>query len=90
MKRVERKLFAINDRLAALAIERSNVVAELDTLRDISVESQSDAMYYDEAIDRVDARLTAADVARFERVLAKLDAVRAHLDTRRSRLLEKL
>ena len=47
-------------------------------------------MYYDEAVDRADARLTAADVARFENVLADLDAERAHLERKRTTLLGKL
>ena len=90
MKRTEKKLFAIADRLEALAAERANVVAELDTLRDIAVESQSDAMYYDEALDRIDARLTAGDVARFEKVLARLDSERDGLEATRATLLGKL
>ncbi len=90
MKRVEKKLFALGDRLNALESERANVSAELAELREIAVESESDAMYYDEAIDRVDARLTAGDVARFERLLAKLDKERADLEHRRSQLLDKL
>ncbi len=90
VKRVEKKLFAVADRLEALARERAHVVAELDELREIAVESQSDAMYYDEAIDRVDARLTAGDVARFERLLARLDHERTQLEAKRAKLLDKL
>ena len=90
MKRVEKQLFGIGDRLQALATERANVMAELDTLREIAADSASDAMYYDEAVDRADARLTAADVARFENVLADLDAQRAHLERKRTTLLGKL
>lgn len=90
MKRIEKRLFAIGDRLEALARERAEVAAELDTLRDISVDSQTDAMYYDEAIDRIDARLTAADVQRFERVLSDLEAECAQLERRRASLLEEL
>ena len=74
INRVERKLLTIGDRLQALRSDRADVVAELDELREIAVESESDATYYDEAIDRADARLTAGDVSRFERLLAKLDS----------------
>ena len=90
MRRVEKKLFALGDRLEALARERAGVVAELGELREIAVESESDAMYYGEAIDRVDARLTAGDVERFERLLSKLDGERASLEARRADLLDKI
>ena len=90
INRVERKLLSIGDRLQALRRDRADVVAELDELREIAVESESDATYYDEAIDRAEARLTAGDVSRFERLLAKLDSERDHLERRRVRLLDKL
>ena len=83
INRVERKLLTIGDRLQALRSDRADVVAELDELREIAVESESDATYYDEAIDRADARLTAGDVSRFERLLAKLDSERDQLERRR-------
>ena len=90
MKRLEKKLFALGDRLKALAQERAAVVAELDQLREIAVESESDAMYYDEAVDRVDSRLTAADVVRFEKVLTDLDLQRSQLEQKRAILLDQL
>ena len=90
INRVERKLLTIGDRLQTLRRDRADVVAELDELREIAVESESDATYYDEAIDRADARLTAGDVSRFERLLAKLDSERDQLEQRRVRLLDKL
>ena len=90
VKRLEKKLFALSDRIESLARERAAVEAELSELREIAGESESDAIYYDEAIDRVDARLTAADVARFERVLADLDSERSQLEQRRVTLLDRL
>ena len=90
MKRLEKKLFVLSDRIESLARERAAVEAELSELQEIAVESESDAIYYDEAIDRVDARLTAVDVARFERVLADLDSERAQLEQRRVTLLDRL
>ena len=90
MKRIEKKLFAFGDRLNALAVERASVVAELAELREIAVESESDAMYYDEVLDRKDARLTAADVTRFEKLLSDLDSEREDVEQKRAELIEKL
>ena len=54
MNRTEKKLFAIGDRLAELARERNEVATELSELDEIAAESAGDAVYYDEALDRVD------------------------------------
>ena len=90
MKRVEKKLFAIGDRIGDLDRQRREVQAELDELREIAAESAADAVYYDEALDRKDARLTSADVERFEKILKRIEGERADLEAKRAKLMEKL
>jgi hypothetical protein len=90
IKRRERKLFAIGDRLEA--IERELVLAreELTYHRHLDDDTQRDAAVTDSPIDRADARETAGDVARFETLIRKLESERADLENQRARLLAKL
>lgn len=90
MKRTEKKLFSIADRLEQLNNQQLEVEAELAELREIAAESASDAVYYDEALDRKDARLTSADVKRFERILRQIDFERTVLERKRGKLLDRL
>ncbi len=89
MRRIEKKLFALNDRLAGLRHERDQVEAELSMHRHINDDAQRDAAG-GHAADRAEAHETAADVARFERHLRKLDAIEHRLEQRRRRLLGRL
>jgi seryl-tRNA synthetase len=90
MRRTERKLFALNDRLAALREERRNVEEELMVHRHLDDDAQRDAAVSGHAADRADAADTAADVVRFERHLRKLEAEEARLEAKRQRLLGRL
>ena len=87
MKRIEAKIFHINDRLARLADEQDAAEAELSALRLIDADAQRDAML---GYDKLEATSTEGDVRRFERVLLEIDRSRAWLLERRQRLLDRL
>lgn len=89
MRRIEKKLFVLNDRLAELRRQRSQVEAELNMHRHINDDAQRDAAG-GHAADRAEAHETAADVARFERHLRRIDAAERRLEQRRRRLLGRL
>ena len=90
MGRVERKLLTINDQLASLQTEEQQVADELSFHRSLADDAARDAAVFGDPIERENAALTAADVRRFERRLAKIVDQRQKLEARRSRLLEKL
>ena len=87
VKRIEAKIFRINDRLARLADEQDVAEAELSALRLIDADAQRDAML---GYDKLEATSTHGDVRRFERVLLEIDRRRAWLLGRRQRLLDRL
>ncbi|CAN5849284.1 hypothetical protein BH23ACT5_BH23ACT5_22090 [soil metagenome] len=89
MRRIHQRLFKLNDRLAELADEERRVREELDMHRAIDDDARADAAIGN-YIDREEAGLTAADVARFERSLRSIRLRREKLDAQRLRLLEKL
>jgi hypothetical protein len=90
MGRIENKLFAINDALAELDEEERSVAAELEYHRHIADDTERDAIVRGGEFDRLDAGLSVADVARFERRLAEIGRRRAKLAATQSRLLAKL
>ena len=90
MGRVERKLLAINDQLTALNEEERQVADELSFHRSLADDAARDAVVFADPIERENAAITAADVRRFERRLAKIVDQRQKLEARRARLLEKL
>ena len=90
MGRVERKLLAISDQLAGLQTEEQQVADELSFHRSLADDAARDAAVFGDPIERENAALTAADVRRFERRLAKIVDQRQKLEARRTRLLEKL
>ena len=90
MKRVERKLFAIGDRLAKVEGELVLAREELVYHQHLDDDAQRDAAVSGSPIDRADARETAGDVARFEALIRKLESERASLQEERTRLLAKL
>lgn len=81
LKRIHRRLFRLNDEIAAIDEEIAGVTAELEYHRSIDADARRDAEVGN-YIDREEAGLTAADVLRFERLLD-------HLATRRSALIDK-
>ena len=89
VKRIHRRIFRLNDKIAKLEKESSQVAAELEYHRSINEDAQRDAVGGN-YIDREEAGLTAGDVRRFERTLADLDARREKLVEKRDYLLGTL
>ena len=89
LKRVHRRIFRLNEKIAKLEKEASQVEAELEYHRSINEDAQRDAAVGN-YIDREEAGLTAADVKRFESTLADLDSKRETSVTKRDRLLANL
>ena len=89
VKRVHRKLFRLNEEIAALQAEAGQVAAELEYHRSINDDAQRDAAVGN-YIDREEAGLTRADVRRFEKTLAHLEERTAKLVAKRDRLLSTL
>jgi len=88
VKRVHRRLFRLNEKIAALQTEAGQVAAELEFHRSINDDAQRDAAVGN-YIDREEAGLTAADVRRFESTLTHLEEKTAKLVEKRDRLLAK-
>jgi hypothetical protein len=86
VKRVHRRLFRLNDKIAKLQAEAENVAAELEYHRSINDDAQRDAAVGN-YIDREEAGLTAADVRRFEKTLTDLETKTAKLVAKRDHLL---
>jgi len=89
LKRVHRRIFRLNDKIASLEKEASQVTAELEYHRSINDDAQRDAAVGN-YIDREEAGLTAGDVRRFEKTLADLDAKREKLLSKRDYLIATL
>ena len=87
---VHRRLFRLNETLARLAEEERLAAAELEIHRHLDDDARRDAAVSGNPIDREDARDTAADVARFRRLVAGLQEKRRHLEAKRDRLLARL
>lgn len=86
LKRVHRRLFRLNDKIAKLESEIAAASAELEYHRSINDDAQRDAAVGN-YIDREEAGATAADVRRFEDTIAKLDTKRLRLIEKRDHLL---
>ena len=89
VKRIHRRIFRLNDKIASLEKEAGQVSAELEYHRSINEDAQRDAAVGN-YIDREEAGLTSADVRRFEKTLAELDAKREKLSSKRDYLLATL
>ena len=87
IKRRERKLFAIGDRLEAIERELTLAREELIYHQHLDDDTQRDASVSGSPIDRADARETSGDVARFESLIRRLELERAGSDRTRTRLL---
>ncbi|MDF1594473.1 MAG: hypothetical protein P1T08_00055 [Acidimicrobiia bacterium] len=90
MSRTERRIFQMNERLAELEREEAQVFEELQFHRHLNDDAQRDAAVSDHPEDRAGARQTAADVARFERAVAEVQARRLRLEEKRGKLLDRL
>ena len=89
VKRVHRKLFRLNDKIASLEAEAAQVAVELEYHRSINEDAQRDAAVGN-YIDREEAGATASDVRRFEKTLGDLNARIARLTAKRDALLNGL
>jgi RNA polymerase-binding transcription factor DksA len=76
IRSLERKLLSLND-------ERALLLEELSDHRDLADDAAQDAAVFDSPVDREAAYLTAADVARIEKLLSKNEHAR-------ERILKKL
>jgi len=90
MRKIERKLFVLNDQIAALLRDEELARGELDFHRHLHDDAARDAAASDHPLDRSDARDTGLDVARFERHIDDLRKSRERLERQRDRLLAKL
>jgi hypothetical protein len=90
MRRIEKKLFAIGDRLATISSELHLAREELIYHRHLDDDARRDAAVSGSPIDRADARETSSDVARFEDLIARLETEREALEAHRARLLDRL
>ncbi len=89
LKRIHRRLFRLNEKIAEIDAEARQVAAELEYHRSINEDAQRDATIGNH-IDREEAGLTAADVRRFEKTLDDLETRRAKLVRKRDALLDRL
>lgn len=89
LKRIHRRIFRLNDKIAVLEKEAHQTSAELEYHRSINDDAQRDAVGGN-YIDREEAGLTSADVRRFEKTIADLDAKREKLEAKRDHLLATL
>lgn len=89
LKRVHRRIFRLNDKIASLEAEITNTRAELEYHRSINDDAQRDASVGN-YIDREEAGATAADVRRFERTIAQLEEKQARLNEKRNHLVATL
>jgi hypothetical protein len=90
MRRIEKRLFQLNEEIAALRRDERLAQEELIFHRHLDDDAQRDAAVSGNPLDRADAKETAGDVARFERHLAKLERTRKKLEAQRARLLKRL
>jgi hypothetical protein len=90
MALLQNRLFRLNERLGRLVEEERLAAAELEVHRHLDDDARRDAAVSDNPIDREDARDTAADVARFARLVAGAQEKRRRLEVKRDRLLARL
>jgi len=89
MKRIHRKLFAVNDQIAEVDRELKLTRAELEYHRSINEDAQRDAAVGN-YIDKEEASLTRGDVRRFEKTIGKLEAKQQQLAIKQAKLLDQL
>jgi hypothetical protein len=89
MRRIERRLLEITDEIQRLREEIRLTREELFIHGHLDDDARRDAAVGG-PIEREDARITGSDVARFERLLDKLQARVHRLERTRERLLSRL
>jgi hypothetical protein len=89
MKRIHRRLFAVNDQIAEIDRELRLTRSELEYHKSIDEDAQRDAAIGN-YIDREEANLTRGDVRRFEKTIDKLVAKRETLAIKQAKLIDQL
>jgi hypothetical protein len=90
MRRIERRLFVINDEIESLEESLRLVEEELTFHQHLNDDAQRDAVVSGNPLDRSDARQTGGDVRRFERNLMQVRQRKAALQAKRDRLVKRL
>ncbi len=90
MRRIERRLFWINDQIEALRRDEVLARQELEYHMHLNDDAARDALVSELPLDRADARETAGDVARFEAHIAELERKCRRLERTREQLLARL
>lgn len=89
MRRLEKRLFAITDEIDRLRETVRQTEEEWYVLQHLDDDAQRDAAVGG-PIDRDDARATARDVARFQKLITELRQRLSHLEAKRVDLLNRL
>jgi len=89
VRRIEKKILGLNDKIVALVEERRLVAEELSYHRHINDDAQRDAAIGD-SNDRSFARASRRDVARFEAAELRLSVKISQLTEKRDHLLKAL
>ena len=89
MRRLEKQLFAITDEIDRLRETVRQTEEEWYVLQHLDDDAQRDAAVGG-PIDRDDARATARDVARFQKLITELRQRLNHLEAKRVELLNRL
>jgi hypothetical protein len=90
MGRLERRIFELNDRIAALDEEARVAREELSIHRHLHDDAARDAAVSEHPFDVRDAAATRRDVARSEALVDRIETKRARLVAKRDALLRKL
>jgi hypothetical protein len=89
VKRIERRIIAIADQIAALDEQLRLTTEELIIHQHLDDDARRDAAVGG-PIEREDARITGSDVARFQAVANRLERQITRLEGKRARLLSRL
>jgi hypothetical protein len=89
VKRIERRILAIADQIAALDEQLRLTREELIIHQHLDDDARRDAAVGG-PIEREDARITGSDVARFQAVANRLERQITRLEGKRARLLSRL
>jgi hypothetical protein len=89
MRRIERRILRISDELEQLREQVRVTEEELRFHQHLDDDSRRDAAVGG-PIEREDARITSADVSRFERLLVDLRSQESRLEEQRRQLLDRI
>jgi hypothetical protein len=90
MRRSERRLFRLNDKLHRLRREEELTAGELEMHRHLDDDARRDAAVSDSPLDRAEAHQTSKDVRRMQAALRGIRRRIGEIEEERDRLLSKL